>query len=62
MPEFAEVGDCIDNAMCELFFATLECEFIERESFADRSEARRAVFDFVEGFGFVEQSRNESPL
>jgi putative transposase len=44
------VGDCFDNAMCESFFATLECELIERESFADRSEARLSVFDFVEGF------------
>ena len=43
------VGDCFD-AMCESFFATIECELIEGESFADRSEARRAVFDFVEVF------------
>jgi len=49
-PSMGSVGDCFDNAMCESFFATLECELIERESFADRSEARRAVFDFVEGF------------
>lgn len=34
--------------MCESFFATLECELIERESFADRSDARLAVFDYVE--------------
>ena len=44
------VGDCFDNAMCESFFATIECELIEGESFTDRSEARRAVFDFVDGF------------
>lgn len=35
------VDDCYDDAMCESFFATLECELIERETFADRSEARR---------------------
>jgi putative transposase len=34
------VGDCYDNALCESFFATLECELIERESFSDRLEAR----------------------
>jgi len=22
------VGDCFDNAMCESFFATLECELL----------------------------------
>jgi hypothetical protein len=30
-------GDCYDNAMAESFFATLECELIEQESFSDRS-------------------------
>ncbi len=44
------VGDCYDNALCESFFATLECELIERETFSDRSEARLRVFDFVEGW------------
>jgi putative transposase len=36
--------------MAESFFATLECELIERETFSDRSEARLAVFDYVEAF------------
>ena len=31
-------------------FATLECELIERKSYATRSEARLSVFDFIEGF------------
>ena len=25
-PSMGSVGDCFDNAMCESFFATLECE------------------------------------
>jgi len=49
-PSMGSVGNCYDNAMCESFFATLECELIERELFATRSEARLSVFDFVEGF------------
>lgn len=49
-PSMGSVGDCYDNALCESFFATLECELIERESFSDRPEARLAVFDYVEGF------------
>ena len=36
--------------MAESFFATLECELIEQESFSDRSEARLMVFICREGF------------
>ena len=49
-PSMGSVGDCYDNAMCESFFATLECELIERKSYATRPEARLSVFDFVEGW------------
>jgi putative transposase len=49
-PSMGSVGDCYDNAMCESFFATLECELIDRERFETRAEARMAVFDFVEGW------------
>ena len=38
------VGDCYDNALCESFFATLECELIERRRFGNRMEAKMAVF------------------
>ena len=44
------VGDCYDNALCESFFATLECELIDREHFATRAEARMAIFEFIEGW------------
>ena len=44
------VGDCYDNAMCESFFATLECELLERYTFPTIEEARRAVFTFIEGW------------
>ena len=36
--------------MCESFFATLECELIDRRRFRSHSEARMAVFQFIEGF------------
>ena len=36
--------------MCESFFATLECELIDRSTFRTHHEARQAIFDFVEGF------------
>jgi putative transposase len=44
------VGDCYDNAMCESFFATLECELLDRIRFSDGKQAELAVFDFIEGF------------
>ncbi len=49
-PSMGSVGDCFDNAMCESFFATLECELLYRRSFKTRVEARMAVFDFIEGW------------
>jgi putative transposase len=44
------VGDCFDNAMVESFFATLDCELVARSRWRTHSEARMAVFDFIEGF------------
>ena len=44
------VGDCYDNAMCESFFATLECELLQRERWQTHAEARRAIFTYIEGF------------
>ncbi len=44
------VGDCYDNALCESFFASLECELIDRSVFKNRGEARRAVFEYIEGW------------
>jgi putative transposase len=49
-PSMGSVGDCYDNAMCESFFATLECELIDRTSFPNHDDARDAIFDFIEGF------------
>ena len=50
MVSMGTVGDCYDNALCESFFATLECELLWRGKFADRAEARREVFWFIEGW------------
>jgi len=49
-PSMGSIGDCFDNAMCESFFATLECELLERRRFQTQVEARMAVFDFIEGW------------
>ena len=49
-PSMGSVGDAYDNAMCESFFASLECELLARRRFASQAEARMAVFSFIEGF------------
>ena len=49
-PSMGSVGDAYDNAMAESFFATLECELLDRRRFRTQAEARMAVFEFVEGF------------
>ena len=59
-PSTGSVGDAYDNAMCESFFATLECELIDRRRFRSHSEARMAVFQFIEGF--YNPSRRHSAL
>jgi putative transposase len=49
-PSMGSVGDAYDNALCESFFATLECELLDRERFATQAAARLAIFDFIEGW------------
>ena len=49
-PSMGSVGDAYGNAMCESFFATLECELLDRRRFASQAEARVACFSFIEGW------------
>lgn len=49
-PSMGSVGDCYDNAMCESFFATLECELLERHTFQNQQQAQQEVFWFIEGW------------
>ena len=49
-PSMGSVGDCYDNALCESFFATLECELLDRHSFRDAREGQRYVFEYIEGW------------
>ena len=50
VPSMGSVGDCYDNAMAESFFATLECELIDRRGFRTQAEARMAIFESIEGW------------
>ena len=54
------VGDCFANAMGESFFATLECERLERQHCKTPIEARRAIFEFIEGW--YNPHRRHSPI
>lgn len=54
------VGDCYDNAMCESFFATLECELLDRSSFSNHREGKSAIFEFLESW--YNRSRRHSSL
>jgi putative transposase len=49
-PSMGSVGDVYDNAMCESFNATLECELLAQRSFKTQREASLAIFDFIEGW------------
>jgi putative transposase len=49
-PSMGSVGDCFDNAMAESFFASLECEVLDRNRFQTRDEARSAIFAWIEGW------------
>ena len=50
VPSVGSVGDAYDNAMAESFFATLECELLDRRRFQTQAEAKLAVFEYIEGF------------
>jgi putative transposase len=49
-PSMGSVGDAYDNALCESFFATLECELLDRVHFRTRRDAAAGMFDFIEGW------------
>ena len=65
-PSMGSVGDCYDNALCESFFATLECELLDRFTCPTPLDARAAVFDFIEGWYNTKRRHSalgyESPL
>jgi putative transposase len=58
-PSMGSVGDAYDNAMAESFFATLECELLDRRRFQTQVEARLAVFEWIEGW-YNPQRRHSS--
>ena len=49
-PGMGTVGDAYDNAMAESFFATLKCELIDRRIWKTHTEARLAIFTWIEAW------------
>jgi len=58
-PSMSRTGNCYDNAVAESFFATLKRELAGDEAFADRAQARRAIFEWIEVF-YNRQRRHSS--
>lgn len=50
MPSMGSVGDAYDNSVAESFFSTLEKKLLAENRFRTKSEARVAIFDFIECF------------
>lgn len=44
------VGDALDNAAVESFYATLQTELLDRYSWPTRSRLRSAIFEYIEAF------------
>jgi putative transposase len=44
------VGDAYDNALRESFFASLECELLDRHAMKTHADACMAVFRYIEGW------------
>ena len=49
-PSMSRKGDCWDNAVAESFFSTLKNELIWGRRFESLSQARSAIFDYIEVF------------
>ena len=43
-------GQCLDNAPMESFFASLKKELVHQKQFKTRSEAKAAIFEYIELF------------
>ena len=43
-------ANCYDNAHMESFWGTLKAELLSKDTFATRTQARLAIFEYVEVF------------
>ena len=50
IPSMSRPGNCHDNGAMESFWSSLKRELVHRRQFATRTEARAAVFEWIEVF------------
>ena len=50
IPSMSRKGNCHDYVVAESFFSHLKNELIYHKNFADRDEARSAIFDYIAVF------------
>jgi putative transposase len=50
LPSMSRKACCYDNAAMESFWSTLKQELVYRHCFKTRTQARQAIFDFIETF------------
>lgn len=50
VPSISAEGNCYDNAAMESFWSTLKSELIQHHDFQDLTNARLAIFDYIEIF------------
>ena len=50
MGSMGTVGDALDNAVAESFFASLQCELLDRHTWPTRAGLAQAIFQWIEGF------------
>lgn len=60
VPSMGRAGSALDNAICESFVASLKSELLHGDRFLSREAARRAIFDYIEGF--YNRARRHSSL
>ena len=51
-------GDCWDNAVAESFFKTLKTEWIYRNKYATKNQARVSVFEYIETWYNTQRSHS----
>jgi transposase InsO family protein len=54
------VGDALDNAAAESFFATLQTELLDRFPWPSRQSLMTAIFSYIEGF-YNRKRRHSTP-
>ncbi len=60
MSSMGSVGDALDNAVAESFFATLQTELLDRGRWTSRAQLAQAIFEWIEVF--YNQQRRHSTL